>query len=224
VSREYTRILGVHGNVPHGGDIILQDDMEDLLKWTLGATGPDDAALAKAQSYVMSKDYSLNLKTRTTNAAEGDSAVASRLVNLCQGRWLTYEVNFAFESAAAPGEVRFNMLRYDGTYQDYARIVYDHTNSKLRYYTTGGNTIDITDGSMALHTATNHWIRFSADFRSKKYGALWISGLKFDLSALAISSTAAGGANRLVVGIEIITASAAMDQIWFDDLTILARS
>jgi len=209
----------VIGNIPSQGAVLLFDDIEDLLKWTISGDGADYAG-TKDTSVAFNKDASLKLITKATTPAVGDKVTALRDMPVPSSKRIEVTCFFRFDVQADTDLVQFELTYFDNTNQHVVRLVYDPVGEKWRYYNSSASTVDVTGGAQALLAGSFHRLRFIVDFSTDEYILLECDDLTVDMTGTACYTTAETTNKILRFAIRIQNELTNRAIAYFDDILV----
>ena len=219
MSREYTRRIATLGNVPTHGPFIYFDDFENLLQWTKHE-GVGDSIFELDPTIAYSKNQSLLIETRTTNAAIGDRIGARRDLYMLPSKKLNASIHFFL-----PNTIKITSLDFYFSYDDYAgerrpEILFLPNTPIWQYVDAAGNPQNITGSAHPLALSTWHRVQLLADCNINKFIALIIDDKYFDLSAFTFFSNEVPNPLALQMIFAIKTSTASPCRAYLDDALI----
>lgn len=220
MGEEDIRRIMILGSVPTLGPVMLSDNMEDLLKWTESGSG-GDTVFEKCTTLAYNGSACLHMKTRTTNAVEGDVVIASRFSFQRPGKRYRFECLFKHVMDAATKELFFQIYVYDGTNYHNSILKYVVAGPKWQYYTTGGAYVDVPGGSQFL--AEEGWHRFlvEVDNHLGEYIRFVCDGLEIPMSGLPYRKGASAQAVKMFVILEAMAGVSPPADAYFDDVLVM---
>jgi hypothetical protein len=220
VGQEYIRQITVLGSVPSMGPVILYDDFESLLKFTMnGGTGDSTFALDAAVAY--NGDHSLHMKTRATAAAENDWIECQRLSFQRPGRRYSFEVTWNYSTVLANKEILFQLFIADGAMAHACTLKYLPNSSKWQYLNSAGAYSDVPGGSQLLYAGGWHRLMFSLNEDSGKMIKVVSDGLEIDLSDLSYYQNAAVTGVYASAMVRAIAHTSPPAEVWIDEVLLM---
>ncbi len=180
MSKEYTRLIAVLGNVPSHGPYLYFDDFEHLLKWTKFA-GEGDSIFELDPTVAYSQNQCLYIKSRTTNAAEDDVIGAHIYTYLSPSLKLNQSIHFKCPDFTKTKTIIFYFIHYDGTYAHSAAVQFLPNTPKWQYRDINGDFQDIPLSAYSLHYNAWHRLQLEVNHNTHKYVSMTINHLHFDL-------------------------------------------
>lgn len=219
MSREYTRLISVVGNVPAHGPIVLYDDFEHLLKWTK-YLGEGDSVFELDPSFSFSKNQSLHIKTRTTDAAENDIIGARLLSYIPPSKRLNLSTHFSCPDYTLIKLLQFWFILFDGTNKHHSLLQLKTATPIWQYRDSIGTAIDVPDSGLLPFDNAWHRIQLLADLNTHKYIHMILDNNLFDLSALTYQHETDPKLTHLEVEIQIRNTGAAPCELHIDDFLL----
>ncbi len=187
MSKEYTRLVTVLGQIPVAGQIIFHDDFDGLLNFTKEGTA-GDFIFEIDPSIAYKGNHSLKIKTRTAEAAESDEISAVHYSHLSVSKLLVASGRFLSPDFDKMAVLEFDFVLYDETNLNRAKVSYIPSVPSWRYLNSGNVETAIVGATAKPFAAGWHFYELIADFASNVYKSLQIDDQFFDLSGLPIYS------------------------------------
>lgn len=219
MAKEYSRSQTILGLLPISGSIILHDDFSGPLQWTKGV-GLGDAIFELSPSISKHGKQSLHLKTRTTDAANGDEVRAVRYLHLLPSKVLSFLSSFRCTDFSKILHIMFSFEWYDGASTHICHLKFSPGTPKWEYYDSATAYQIIAGLGVALYDDAWHNLQLVVNFATDKYISFRLDHLLADLSAIAFYSGAPAADSMLMATIEVKTNSASPAEIFIDDIMI----
>lgn len=215
--RDYFGNLPLVAGMGFSRDILLLDDCEGTMTWSISGTGGDDvhefAAAAAWQGA-----YGLRLKTRTTLAAQDDYVAAAKLYQYPASGLLVARLRVAPLTAAAIKRIGLLLLIDDGTIIHQASLNLMCSAGTTQHLNSAGTYTAIA--AMAMTYLGTQWytIELAIDCAAKTYLHARLNGIHVDLSAQALYTPGAAAARGAQTGLLVVAAAAAAAEIYADNI------
>ncbi len=187
MSKEYTRLVTVLGQVPVAGQIIFHDNFDGLLNFTkVGTAG--DFIFELDPSVAYKGNHSLKMETRTTGAAGSDEISALHYSHLSSSKLLVASGRFLSSSFDKMAVLRLDFIFYDETNLHRAMLAYTPATPAWAYLNSSNIETPITGAIAKPFAAGWHFYQLTVDFARNVYKSFQIDDQLFDLSDLSIYS------------------------------------
>lgn len=220
MGEEYKRPVVVLGSVPALGPVVLYDDMEGLFKWAKTGTGADPV-LEKGAVVCFNGSYGLHAKSRVTTPAAADYVKAARYFPCRACEKYSLELIWQMVSLGEFNYLDFVLWLDDGTTIFMGVVRYDRVNTLWKYRNAAGNYVEIPGAGQTFWAGVWNRLRFTIDLRTGLYVSVESCAKVFDVSALAMYTSASGGSTSGQVYITGVTVGAAACEFHVDDVLIL---
>ena len=117
------------------------------------------------------------------------------------------------------GVVPINLLWFDGTNLNVISLAYNSTNNKFAIVTGAGAEYSEV-ATVNLLQASWHYVKVVFDITNSIYKKVYIDGLSYDVSSVAIAQSAAVTGIRLFIGISAKGAAAQQGTIFVDRMRL----
>jgi len=197
------------------GNVLLSDAFESsTLKWLIATSGTGSAVSISTNAAVQG-DSSCKLTSGSNGARI--AAILKYIHPQVYGR-LGAEFSFTVFTNTETVTLQFN--HSDGTTDYIHLVVYDHTNSKLKYTGSGG-TFDIATGiTLESGFTTFHTMKLVIDSLTKKPVRLLVNEQSFDLSSYSPTVQGAGSEAWVSMAVYHISAPGVVNSIYIDNVII----
>ncbi|MBA7479416.1 hypothetical protein ES707_14850 [subsurface metagenome] len=219
MSKEYTRLVSIVGEIPFANQIVFHDDFEHTLQWTKGG-GVGDSIFELSPNISKHGNQSLHLKTRTTGAAQSDAINAERFMHLRPSKLLNLIYNFYSPNLTKAVQINLYFTFADGTNAHESSIRFNPNAPDWQYMPQGKSFTTIAGSELALNNLAWHQAILRVNFATQKYLTLQVDHLLFDLSALSYHISTSGAGLYLGTKIEIVTVDASPAELYIDDVTL----
>jgi hypothetical protein len=212
-------------NIPIGAGmgfargVMLLDDCEGTMTWTVTGTGGDDVHLF-ATAAAWQGTYGMHLKSRTTAAAENDTVGVLKMFDYPGSGLLVARLRVCPVAVAAIKSINVHFRIDDGAQQYAAYFRLAISTGKVYYTDAAGNWIEIA--TMATTFTGGNWytIELSIDCLAHKWLAARFNGFEYDASALPLYNDAATAGRFSLLGCYIIATDAPPAEIYADNIYV----
>ncbi len=207
--------LGSIDTFDRRGEIVFIDDFEDGIKWFEGGTG---ATIALSNAYANSKALSIKLLTAATTDR---TAFIQKILPIATEGKYSLEIATLIADATNLKDFYIELQYNDGAINYAGRVKYDHVNSILLYFNTGGTWTEFATG-IAYTVLLSYFrkVKLVIDLSSKKYVRAIFNGNEYDLSGCYLKSTASITEKYLTATALITTATNVALVQYFDDVLV----
>ncbi len=219
MSKEYTRLVSILGQLPFADRIILLDDFEGSLKWHK-YQGDGDAIFELDPTLSKHGNQSIFMQTRTTSHVEDDVVGMTKYLHLLPTKILTLLTSFYIPHGDETKFIEFVFNWYDGTLIHTASIGYILATHYWQYYTDGEAYANIPASNVPMNDITWHLLKLAINLNANKYISLQIDHRIYDLSTLSSFSDTNPSGSHLRATISAHASAAAVGSLNIDDLAI----
>lgn len=220
MSREHLGQFAIAGNMGFTRGILLLDDCEGTLGWTISGTGGDFAgAYATAAAWVGTNG--LHLATKTTNPAQYDIVEAARVLEWQESGLVVFRLRFASPDVS---DVRKITVKLGKDLEDdvyWAEVDFLPQSNEVKYRSGAAAWVDtgIDPGGVAdLQWGTCEIV---VDLTALKWVSLRMFGQYVDMSDIAMWEYAASGSVKAVLPHVVVDANAgAVAEGYFDQMYV----
>lgn len=211
--------LGSINSFDRRGDTVFMEDFEaPVLTWTTTPIGTGSDVSLSAASY---KNGSQSLKITAGSTSPYIASATKHLALPTQSR-LGFECSFSAHDDLKQFAIASAL--FDGTTRYVATILYDHNGDHIDYYNSGGTYTQIASG-IKFKADDNMFmpLKFVIDSSTSKYVRMLFGDTEYDLSDIALWSTASA-LNPYVSIIITIYGSTGKNPISYIDNVILTQN
>lgn len=212
-------------NIPIGAGmgfargVMLLDDCEGTFTWTVVGTGGDDVhAFATAAAF--QGTYGLQLKTRTTAAAEDDYVQITRSMSYPESGLLVFRLRLLSPDISLCKAITIQLGISDGVNNYLASIV-------LRPSTPAAGYGNVLNAFVAFATAVcpvmdAQWLTLELvfDTLAHNYIEAYVNGYREDLAGVPVYAAGADADRRSYAVVMVDAAGAAAAEIYVDNIYV----
>lgn len=210
------RVLSYGKSYDHRGDVFFMTSFENGIVGWKAFTDGTGAEVRHSVEQAKHGAYSCQLVA----GSDGDRYARIK-------RYFHYPVEgkigleFSFTLDPDTDEVRAWLLYYDGTLVRDFRVKYDHTNTDLICWSSGGAEVTLNSNlNLFVRDEVFHTIKLVVDIANDAFVRVLCDGEEYDASAGDVNTTADTTAKRLEADIEHKGDAAINANIWVDDIIL----
>ena len=219
MGQEYTRTLNIISDGAPNATIQLYDDLNGGLMWEKD-TGLGDCVIELTTTKGFSYLRSLHLKTRTTDAAEGDDVTVSRSFPYPGQLKIAVEALFYIADISKLQSICLSCNYANGVNAYLSELMWLAADNKF-YFRTGEETsYEIPNAIQPLLSGAWQKISFEIDVNTNQYIKAIINNISYPTPNISIQNQ---GAFTYVVSsilLSIITIGAEPAEAWFDNIAV----
>ncbi len=219
MSKEYTRFMSILGSVPAHGPLIYFDDFENLLKWSK-YSGEGDSIFELDPTVAYSKNQSLHMKTRTTDATTGDSIGARGYFYMSPSKKLEQAIRLKSPDWDKIGSLSFYFNFQDGAHFHYCSLLYRPDLPIWKYRHFDKLDYEIPNSDLTPLALAWHHLSLKANFNTNKYISMAFDNHLFDLSAQPYDYYTSTTPINFNIAIIMLTAGDSPAELYIDDFLL----
>lgn len=200
--------------------VVLLDDFEGLFNWDASGT-PGDYTIEIIDTKAFTGAHCALVETRTTSAAENDTATMARTCALSTAEYLRLITRWQPTSADAVSFVDFILTLYTGAKQAIGRIRCDVFNKKTYYLDAAAQFVEIAGITAIGEEAVWSLIDMSIDFHQLTFLKCSLEGIDLGLDDVPLYVTTSTSTRRANVEIRVTATDEAPGGAYVDKLLIL---
>lgn len=195
--------------------ILLLDDCEGTFDYLQGGTGGDDTH-AYATAAALMGTNGIQVKTRTTDAADGDLTSIYKVLPYPLGNRIVCRINFRVPDISECEAVKVQFSFRDGANAHLASIKVSPNTPKTEYLDADGNWQEITGLDHPMIDQMWAKLEWQVDISALEYISASYNGTLADLSGIAVRTSGASTDRQSRITLEVEATAEAPVTIHYD--------
>ena len=197
--------------------VLIWEDCSGTWQWTVAVTGGDDVHEFATVASDMSTN-GMHLKTRTTDAADGDTTEVYKVVGYPIGGRVVARQTLASPDVSAVEYIQTELIIYDGTRKYSAGVRVSPNGPKVHYWSSDGSWVQIPAIDYGWGDKQYCRLEFTVDLDLHEYlKVVWL-GAVVDLSGIEYEDTGASTSRKIGMKFVVETKDAAPAEAYINDI------
>ena len=221
MGQEYLKETALNNSLKTRFTKLFEDNFETNNNWIADGDGAD-YEFARYSAPSLTAGYTSRLKTRTTDAASGDTAKAYIYVPPPISDELILTLDATIENTYYPAIMRFTLETHFSVYNIRASAEFTRATKLWKLYDEDGNYS--TFNSELQDFKDNAYFRLSLgiNLQTQKYTTFIVNDKKHSVEDVLFKKDISGSQDFCKIEIEIETASAQLDRISLDKVLLFS--
>ena len=220
MAKEYTRAITTLGSLPVAAAILYHQPFEHLVGLA-GVVAGAGSTVELDPSLAFTGANSLYTSTRTTGAAEDDSAELSDIFQNPPSGQVLFSMRFRFPDFSKLKTLTTKVEFLDGTNRHMATFIYNTADDTFSYVDEGGSPVTLVTFPRILTNDMWSILNISVDFSANQFVAVQLNDTIYDLSGVPLEDAAVAAGPRSQYIITALTAGAAAVAFSLDEVAII---
>ena len=219
MGQEYTRTLNIISDGAPNATIQLYDDLNGGLMWEKD-TGLGDCVVELTTAKGFSYLKSLHIKTRTTDAAEGDSVIVSRSFPYPGSLKIAVEALFYIADISKIQSINIACNYANGVNSYLSELLWQSIDNKFYFRTDGETSYEIPNAIQPLLSSAWQKISFEIDVNTNQYIKAIINNISYPAPNINIYNQGEFAYVVSSILLSIVTIGAEPAEAWFDNIAV----
>lgn len=217
MSLEHFGEFNVTGDMQLARGMLLLDDCEGTLLWTISGTGADFAGTFETGA-AFHGTKGLQLVTRVTDPADNDVCKALRYLAYPAAKLVVGRVLIGVPDVSVVRYIEFDLHTFDGSKEYQASVIWRPNTPRMEFKNSAGNNETLAGYGQAFPDGAWTTFAFGFEVDTMKYLFAELNGIRKDLSAEGIYEVGASSDRCVTMSITLVTIGAALATAYFDSI------